>query len=213
MLAQDGAPDRELLARFATGDEGALESLLGRHETRLYRIAYSYLRNRDDALDVVQETFVKLCRSAGSLGPNAEVGPWLSRVCANGAIDQWRSRKRRAGREDSLEVMMDSGYEAASRDRGPDGAVAAREASARVAAGLRVLTSTQAQVVMLRHVSGLSLEEIGIALGLKLGTVKSNLHRALLRLKDELAETSTDGRATESSPSSAASAARGVHPN
>lgn len=181
--------DDEILARFVSGDDEALSLLLRRHESRLYRIALSYLRNPEDALEVTQDTFVKLCRSASDLPRGTRVGAWLTRVCINAAIDRYRSQRRRWQREESLDAAGDLGFEPRSHAPGADSSLLAREARDRIATGLAALNETQAKIVMLRHVSQLSLEEIAGTLGLRLGTVKSNLHRALLRLKDELSTT------------------------
>jgi RNA polymerase sigma-70 factor (ECF subfamily) len=180
--------DRDPLARWQAGEERVLEELVAKHQTRLYRIAWSYLRNQDDALEVVQETFIKLCKARESLGRALDPGPWLTRVCVNQAIDVYRHRKRRDLRTASLDLMTESGFEAASNERGADASVASREAQERVALALGSLSDTQAKIVTLRYISELSLDEIARTLDLRLGTVKSNLHRALLRLKSEARE-------------------------
>src|SRR3990170_874270 len=69
------ADDRDLMARLAQGDREALTPLVERHYTRLYRIALGYLRQRDDALDVVQEAFVKAFQAAGRWDGSADAGP------------------------------------------------------------------------------------------------------------------------------------------
>ena len=77
--------DRELMARLAAGDREALGPLMERHHRRLYRIALSYLRDPDEALDAVQETFVKAFQDAARWDGAAEVAPWLSRIAVNHA--------------------------------------------------------------------------------------------------------------------------------
>ena len=72
--------DRELMAALAQGDRDALAVLMERHYRRIYRVALSYLRDPDEALDVVQETFVKAFQNAARWDARAEVGSWLTRT-------------------------------------------------------------------------------------------------------------------------------------
>jgi RNA polymerase sigma-70 factor (ECF subfamily) len=175
------------MARLARGDRDALTPLVERHYRRLYRIALGYLRQREDALDVVQEAFVKVFQAAARWDGSADAGPWLSRITVNLSIDRWRRNKRRGQtfsplvEGDHLEVLADAGP-------APDRGVLRREAGDRVAQALGALPERQRAVVVLRHYQELSLEEIASTLGMSLGTVKSSLHRALHRMRATLAE-------------------------
>jgi RNA polymerase sigma-70 factor (ECF subfamily) len=174
------------MARLSRGDRDALTPLVERHYRRLYRIALGYLRQREDALDVVQEAFVKVFQAASRWDGSADAGPWLSRVTVNLAIDRWRRNKRRGqtfsplAEGDHLEVLASHGPSAES-------AVSNREAGDRLARALATLPERQRAVVVLRHYQELSLEEIATSLGMSLGTVKSSLHRALHRMRASLA--------------------------
>ncbi|HSD67535.1 MAG TPA: RNA polymerase sigma factor [Vicinamibacteria bacterium] len=184
--SRDGEGDRDLMARLAAGDREALAPLMERHYRRLYRIALSYLRQPDDALDVVQEVFVKAYRSAGRWDGSAEAGPWLSRIAVNLSIDRWRRNRRRA---QTFSPLDESDRVATLADLGPppDRRVHGREVGERLAAALAQLPARQRAVVVLRHYQDMSLEEIAGALGMSLGTVKSSLHRALHRMRAGLA--------------------------
>ena len=185
--SESGADDRELMERLARGDREALTPLVERHHRRLYRIALGYLREREDALDVVQEAFVKVFQAASRWDGSADAGPWLSRVTVNLSIDRWRRNKRRGqtfsplAEGDHLDVLAD-------HRPAPDRGVEGRESGERLAVALRALPERQRAVVVLRHYQELSLEEIAKALGMSLGTVKSSLHRALHRMRDTLSE-------------------------
>ena len=178
--------DRELMARLASGDREALAPLMERHYRRVYRIALSYLRQPDDALDVVQECFVKAFRNAARWDGSAGAGPWLARIAVNLSIDRWRRNKRR---QQTFTPLADGDHEAAlgGTDDGLDRSIAGREAHERLRAALAKLPDRQRAVVVLRHYQELSLDEIATTLGISLGTVKSSLHRALHRLRDGLA--------------------------
>jgi RNA polymerase sigma-70 factor, ECF subfamily len=184
--SEGGEGDRELMARLAAGDRDALAPLVERHYTRLYRIALAYLRQREDALDVVQEAFVKAYQGAARWDGSAEAGPWLTRVTVNLAIDRWRRNRRRG---ETFSPLADDDHAASLADplASPDRIVHGREAGERVARALGALPERQRAVVVLRHYQDLSLEEIADALGMSLGTVKSSLHRALARMRERLA--------------------------
>jgi RNA polymerase sigma-70 factor (ECF subfamily) len=184
--SQEGAAsDRDLMVRLAEGDREALAPLMERHYPRLYRLALSYVRNPDDALDVVQETFVKAFQKADRWDGSTQAGPWLSRVAVNQSIDRWRRNRRRQATFTPLaEGDHDESLAAGGPD--PDRRVLRREMRDRLSAALEGLPDRQRAVVVLRHYQEMSLDEIAQALGMRLGTVKSTLHRALGRMRTGL---------------------------
>lgn len=178
-------PDRELMARLAAGDRDALEPLMERHYRRLFRIALSYLRETDAALDAVQETFVKAFQNARSWDGSSDVGPWLTRIAVNHAIDRYRRGKRRAQAEAPM-PETDHDERLAVEEPSAERRVLGRELGERIGAALRTLPDTQRAVFVLRHYEEMKLEEIAGALGISLGTVKSSLHRAVRQLRVRL---------------------------
>lgn len=183
----NGTADADLLARLSAGDEDALSSLMVRHERRLYGVAYGYLRNSEDALEVVQDAFVKLFQQSTRIDGRAEVGAWLTRVAINAAIDRYRQKKRRGTRE--VEVENEDLQHIPSRNEaGPLDHLHTEDSRRAIEAGLRVLNERQRAVVTLRHFSDLSLDEIASTLGVRLGTVKSSLNRALARMRMAMGE-------------------------
>lgn len=183
----NGIADTDLLAQLKAGDEEALCPLMARHERRLYGIAYGYLRNSEDALEVVQDAFVKLFQQSQRIDTRAELGAWLSRVAINGAIDRYRQKKRRDTRE--VTVESEELPEVPSRPvAGPLDHLHTEDTRRELERGLRALNERQRAVVTLRHFSDLSLEEIASTLGVRLGTVKSSLNRALARMRTAMEE-------------------------
>jgi RNA polymerase sigma-70 factor (ECF subfamily) len=178
--------DGELMERLARGERDALASLIERHQRRIYRICLSYLRDADEALDAVQETFVRAFENAASWSPAAEVGAWLARIAVNHSIDRYRRRKRRLAWFEPL-ADGDRDDRVTAEDPSPERKVLSRELSERIDAALRSLPPQQRAVFVLRHYHDMSLEEVAGTLGLRLGTVKSNLHRAIHRLRGRLA--------------------------
>jgi len=175
------------MARMAGGDQESLSELMRRHHQRLFRVAVGYVRDAADAMEVVQETFVKAYRSAARWDGASEVTPWLTRIAINESIDRYRrARRRRATEEPLAEGAAHDGRWTASGPS-PERRVLGRELRERIDAALGALPERQRAIFVLRHYQGLELAEIAGALDMRLGTVKSGLHRALERLRELLA--------------------------
>jgi RNA polymerase sigma-70 factor (ECF subfamily) len=175
------------MLRLARGDRDALEPLVERHQRRLFRIACAYLRDESEALDVVQETFMRAFTHAASWRERSEVGPWLTRIAINAAVDRYRRRRRRRQSEQPLEQ---DGRELPLQDESPspERGVHGLELASRIGVAVRSLPERQRAVFVLRHYEEMSLAEIAAALGLRVGTVKSTLHAAVHQLRQRLAE-------------------------
>lgn len=174
------------MSRLAAGDREALGPLVERHHLRVYRIALAYLRDRDDAEEAAQETFVKACQGAARWDGSAEVAPWLARIAVNHAIDRYRRSRRRRVAETPLDDE-DHDRRLPDDEPSPERRAMDREAGERIAAALGALPARQRAVVVLRLYEEMDLEEIAGALDMRLGTVKSSLHRALRRMRVALA--------------------------
>jgi RNA polymerase sigma-70 factor (ECF subfamily) len=173
------------MARLAAGDRDAMAPLVERHHKRVYRIALGYLRNPEDALDVVQETFVKAFEHAARWDKASEVAPWISRIAVNQSIDRYRRNKRRRQSFSPLEEGDHYGA-LATGTVSPERRALSGQIGDKIARALAHLPETQRAVFVLRHYEDMSLEEIASTLGLALGTVKSSLHRAVHRLRERL---------------------------
>ncbi|HEY6549411.1 MAG TPA: sigma-70 family RNA polymerase sigma factor, partial [Vicinamibacteria bacterium] len=148
-------------------------------------IALGYLRNPDDALDVVQETFVKAFEHAARWDSSSEVLPWLCRIAVNQSIDRYRRNRRRRASFSPMEEG-DHHESLASSGISPERRAVSGQIGEKIGRALEHLPETQRAVFVLRHYEDMSLEEISSTLGLALGTVKSSLHRAVHRLRDRL---------------------------
>ena len=177
--------DRQLVARLAAGDREALEPLMERHYRRLFRVCLGYLRQTDDAMDAVQETFVKAFRNAARWDGAAEVAPWLTRIAINESIDRYRRSRRRRATEEPLEADGPP-RPVASTEPSPERRVMGREIQERLEVALATLPERHRAIFVLRHVEERSLEEIAQLLGISLGTVKSALHRTVHRLRERM---------------------------
>jgi RNA polymerase sigma-70 factor (ECF subfamily) len=182
---EESGSDRSLMARLSAGDREALGPLMERHQRRVYRIALAYLRDPDDALDAVQETFVKAFVSAARWDGSSDAGPWLSRIAVNHAIDRYRRAKRRRATYSPIEEG-DHDQRYAAEEPSPERRAISQNLGERIGTALRALPEKQRAVFVLRHYDEMSLEDIAATLGLRLGTVKSSLHRAVQGLRERL---------------------------
>ncbi|MZQ97724.1 MAG: sigma-70 family RNA polymerase sigma factor [Acidaminobacter sp.] len=155
--------------------EAALIELIQEHKLQLYRIAYSYVKNEQDALDVVQEATYKAIVNQEKLKEEAYMKSWLIRILINCAVDVLRKRENGA---QAPEVWV-----GASANQGMD-----TEAVMDLREAIQGLDETQKRLIHLKYFEDLKLEEIAGIMEMPLGTVKSQLHRIVKRLRIELKE-------------------------
>ncbi|MDX6274586.1 MAG: hypothetical protein QOJ92_1796 [Frankiales bacterium] len=151
------------------------------HSARVYRLAYRLTGNPHDAEDLTQDVFVRVFRSLANYVPGTFEG-WLHRITTNLFLDQVR-RKHRI-RFDPL--AEDANDRLASRERGPSDVYDDTHFDPDVHAALQALPPDFRAAVVLCDIEGLSYEEIAATLGVKLGTVRSRIHRGRNQLRDAL---------------------------
>jgi RNA polymerase sigma-70 factor, ECF subfamily len=175
-----------LVERARRGDLDAWETLVRTHQGIAFRTAYLLAGNAADAEEAAQDGFVKAYRALGRFRRGAPLRPWLLRIVANEA----RNRRRSASRRERLALR------AAVEDRpgdavpSPEAALLARESHERLLAAVEALPEEHRDAVACRYLLELSEEETAAALGIRKGTVKSRLSRALARLRETLGEES-----------------------
>ncbi len=166
------------------------EEVVDLHSERVYRLAYRLTGNRPDAEDLTQEVFVRVFRSLGDFTPGTFEG-WLHRITTNLFLDQ--ARRRRRIRFDAL--SDERAARLSSEEPGPEEGYADRTFDDDVEAALGALRPEFRAAVVLCDVEGLGYEEIADVLGLKLGTVRSRIHRGRAQLRRALAHrVPTQGR-------------------
>jgi RNA polymerase sigma-70 factor (ECF subfamily) len=187
--------DAGLIALCRQGQDTAFDALVLRHQNQAYAVALRMLGDPDDAKDVAQDAFVRAYRSLESFRGEAKFSTWLIAIVMNLCRNKrrwWMRRKRLIvasidapveTEEDALESQV------ADPSPGPASQVASHETQARIAEALGMLDDDSREVVVLRDVQGLAYDEIARLLGCELGTVKSRLARARMKLRGLL-----DGR-------------------
>jgi len=180
--------DDELLTRHQAGDRLALEELFRRYRQPAYRVAHRLLGNEADALDAVQEGFVKVLTHLPAFQGRSSFKTWLLRVVSNAALDLGRSRGRRTAAAEPLAVEArgdgDSGLLVWD-----DPTLGLERADLRrlLDAALARLPEPQRQTFVLHVDADLSYREVADALGISIGTVMSRLYYARQKLRAVLA--------------------------
>ena len=186
----DRARDRELLARVAQGDVAALRSLYDQHAPRAITIAFRILRNREEAEDIVQETFLEVWRRAAQFDPGrGGAVAWVVTIARSRAIDRLRSRSI-AGRTIASAAEEAEAMQPVAPPT-PAVEVDRRRDERRVAAALGALPPAQRRTIELAYFEGLSQSEIAARTDCPLGTVKMRVKLAMAKLADLLGDEST----------------------
>jgi RNA polymerase sigma-70 factor (ECF subfamily) len=175
----DPRSDLELIDAINAGDSAAFEALYRRYRDWVVALAYRVTGDRDAALDVMQDTFLYVLRKFPGFTLSCQFKTFLYPAVRNLAIQRRRKGQRFAGGEEALDAIAATPEPAGGESRGEG---AARERLSGVLSGL---SEGHREVLLLRFVDGLSLQEIAEAMGLPLGTVKSRLHHALATLRED----------------------------
>ena len=182
--------DQELVERAKRGDQSAFERLVLDNQNKIYSLTLRLTGDREEAADLAQEAFVKAWQGLASFQGESSFSTWMYRLTTNVCIDHLRRQKRREGVEPAVSLDDEnSGWaEPAGRDSDPQQVLEQSERGQALARGLAKLPDWQRRVLVLRELSGLSYQEIGEALDIDLGTVKSRISRGRKRLRDFLTE-------------------------
>lgn len=200
VAGEAGTPegDARLVEAVKRGDQKAFRALFERYQRRVFSIAYGFVRNPEDAMDLVQEAFVKVHRHLDSFQGNSSFYTWLYRITVNVCIDRIRrERKRRSVEYDdgvAHEDAAESETPVVSTTTGvsPARALGQKELAQKIDEASRKLSPAHMEILILREVDGLSYEELAEVLDIPKGTVMSRLfharHNLAKHLKDYMDE-------------------------
>jgi RNA polymerase sigma-70 factor (ECF subfamily) len=187
--------DRLLLARAAAGDGESLETLMGRHASRIYRLAYGITRNAADAEEVVQDVFLQIVQKGQDFEGRAALSTWIYRITTNVSLNKRRGKRREL--ETSLDELLPR-YRADGHREGersylvsdwsgtPERELLAGESRRTLEAALDCLPDHYRAVLVLKDVEELSNEEVAQVVGDTVAAVKTRLHRARMALREYL---------------------------
>lgn len=187
----------ELLERLRRGDESAMAELADTYSSRIYQLAFRYLRNKEDAEEVTQDVLFKVYRKVGAFRGDAQLSSWIYRITFNAAMSRLRTARYQRSQEEERQTQTTAEGEpigAASRTDVADWSNLADEQvlrsqlRQRVFRAILALPAIYRAPVMLRDIHGMSTEEASAMLRVKDQTLKSRLHRGRLILRKQLAD-------------------------
>ncbi len=183
--------DIELAALVVRRDASAVRLVTGRNNQRLYRAAWSILKNRQEAEDAVQDGYLKAFAAMGSFAGRSSLSTWLTRIVINEALGRHRTAQRRSRLLQQQSVAMIDDYRetlmaGSGMARSPEADTMRRQVSKLLERAIAELPETFRPVFVLRDIEGLSVEETAEALQIPKETVKTRLFRARQRLQQQL---------------------------
>ena len=185
---KDYPTDEELIERFQNGDVYAFEQIVKRYKNRLLNFAYRFLGNIGDSEDIVQETFLRIFRKRNAYRNIAKFSTWIYTITGNLAKTELRRRKKRKLFSISSLGYDEKDYELPDHRRGPEEKADSVVKEEIIQKAIDVLSPKFKEVVILRDIQELSYEEISKILKIPLGTVKSRVNRARLKLQEILGD-------------------------
>ena len=187
--SQAGVDESILVAQSRQGDTVAFGELVRRYEAKIFRLALHVTQNREDAEDVLQETFMKAYEHLDQFQGNSKFYTWIVRIAVNQAL--MKLRRRKTDKSVSLDETIDTGEdtivrEIAAWDENPEQRFSREELGGILDTAVESLEPPYRSVFVLRDIEELSTEETADALGLSIPAVKSRLLRARLQLREKL---------------------------
>jgi RNA polymerase sigma-70 factor (ECF subfamily) len=192
------AEQKSLLARLQAGDEHAMAELADAYGTKIYHLAFRYLRSREDAEEVTQDVLFKVYRKVGEFRGDAALSSWIYRITFNASMSRLRTaryQRSQAAERQAADLASDGGSLAASTradladwSHMADEAVLRSQLRTRVFGAILSLPAIYRAPVMLRDIQGMTTEEASAMLKVKDQTLKSRLHRGRLILRKQLAD-------------------------
>ncbi len=187
--------EQGLVERLRSGDTAALEALMDRYGSRVWRLAYGITRNEADAEEVMQDVFLSLFNKINMFQGRAALGTWVYRVATNAALIKHRGKRYEleVALEELLPTFKEDGHREGDRSYlladwsgTPEAEALSMETRQMLNRALDALPDHYRAVLVLRDVEGLSNEEVSEAVGESVATVKSRLHRARMALREQL---------------------------
>lgn len=182
--------EKQLIQKAKMGDESSFESLILGCQNKAYNIALRYLKNEDDAMDALQESFIKIFRHLSSFKEDSRFDTWVYRIVVNTCNDLLRKNSNQKitdsiyKTEDEKETVI----EIPDVSGAPEEVLNKKEKTEHIISCLEKLSQEQKEIIVLRDVHGFSYDEISEMLDCSIGTVKSRINRSRLRLREILLE-------------------------
>lgn len=187
--------DLTLIRRTKKGDEQAFKQLIERYQRKAYAVAFGMLKEREEALDIVQEAFIKTYKHMDNFKGDASFYIWLYRIVFNLCIDVLRKRKGSAlvdmELEDALNIEEEGcpthGLLSANLGSNPQKSLLQKELAAKIQEAMDALPEMYRAILLMREVEGMSYEDLARIFNIPKGTVMSRLFHARAKMQQQLA--------------------------
>jgi RNA polymerase sigma-70 factor (ECF subfamily) len=180
---EDIEKEQELVLLFKQGNQQAFNEIVSLYQRRIYKLAYGFFQDGDDAMEIVQETFIRVYEKIDKFDGNTPFKSWIYRVAHNICIDYYRKfKKKKIESSELYEVSMSH----QSIPKKPEDQVEAQNFTESVRDSIQHLSKKQKVVFVMKHYNGLKYHEISSSLNISVGTVKSLYHRAVQSLKKNI---------------------------
>jgi RNA polymerase sigma-70 factor (ECF subfamily) len=185
--------DRAQVEAAKRGDEGAFRTLVERYQRRIYQLALGMVKDPDEAMDIAQETFVRVHRYLPGFKGDSSFFTWTYRIATNLCLDAARKKARGervpVDADDESEAEIEAGMDPLSAAlAGPQKQTLNAELREKMEEALASLSENHRAILLLRELDGLSYEELSQVLGIRKGTVMSRLFHARLKMQKKLRE-------------------------
>ena len=174
----------DLAGRIQQGDRDAFAELVGLYQKRIFRLAYGFFHDREDALEIVQETFMRVYEKIGSYRPEHSLQSWLYRLAYNLCVDYYRKFAKKRKLQDDFENVPERHL---AQAEGSQALWESRRTAAAIDQAVQGLSRKQQEVFILKYRQGMKLQQVAETMAVSLGTVKALHHRALRRIRQEVA--------------------------
>jgi RNA polymerase sigma-70 factor (ECF subfamily) len=180
--------EEQLIEKVLAGDGNAFRGLVEAYQTRIYNIIYGMVHNRDDALELTQDSFIKAYKKLDTFKLGTKFYTWLCRIAVNTAIDFLRKNKNRQtlSFDEGIAVQDASGFSDSHFDSNPERAAIQAETRQKILDAVDELPEDQKQILILKEIDGLAYKEISEVLNIPQGTVMSRLYYARKKLQEIL---------------------------
>ena len=186
-MKKDSASDKELLYGLVNGDIEAFDIIVDRYKNRLLNFVFRFVRDRDVAEDIVQETFLRVFRKRRDYKAIANFSTWIFTIAGNLAKSELRRRKRwKFLSIDAINDDEDKQFELPDTGMKPDRTTAVKMLDKNVQESIDSLQNKYKEALILRDIQGMSYNQIAEIIGVPVGTVKSRVNRARLKLQKKL---------------------------
>jgi len=180
--------DLTLVSRCKEGDQQAFRLLVKRYERKVFQVAYAMVKDREEALDISQEAFLKVHRYLGDFKGDSSFYTWLYRITRNLAVDRIRSRRGESVAFDEKVAqdeaeLGDAGFLSTRLGTNPQKSTLRRELAEKITEALQQIPEKHREILVLREVEGLSYEDLARVLEIPKGTVMSRLFHARAKMQ------------------------------